>query len=101
MEDLRDLVEYVLLKNPSTRDKDELLYLVILKLKGYELNADTFINYKIYNLPSFSSISRERRRVQEDERKNKGIEDWELQSTKTVEKHRRRLEKVYRNYYKN
>lgn len=101
LRDLRDLVGYVLLKNPSTRDKDELLYLVILKLKGYELNADTFINYKIYNLPSFSSISRARRKVQEDERKDKDIEDWKLQSTKTVEKYRRQLEKEYRNYYKN
>lgn len=100
LRDLRDLVGYVLLKNPSTRDKDELLYLVILKLKGYELNADTFINYKIYNLPSFSSVSRERRRVQEDERLSKHIVDWELQSTRTVEKHRRQLEEEYRNYYR-
>ena len=101
MEDLRYLVGHILLKYPSTRDKDELLYLEILSSKGYEMNTDTFINYKRYNLPSFGSVSRARRKVQEDERKNKGIEDWELQSTKTVEKHRRRLEKVYRNYYKN
>ncbi len=101
MEDLRDLVGYVLLNYPSTRDKDELLYLEILRLKGYEMNADTFLNYKKYNLPSFSSASRERRKVQEDERKDKNIEDWKLQSTKTVEKYRRQLEKEYRNYYKN
>ena len=100
LKDLRDLVGYVLLNYPSTRDKDELLYLEILKLKGYEMNADTFINYKSYNLPSFGSVSRERRKVQEDERLSKHIVDWELQSTRTVEKFRRELEKQYRNYYR-
>ncbi|MGY3775792.1 hypothetical protein [Helcococcus sueciensis] len=100
LKDLRDLVGYVLLNYPSTRDKDELLYLEILRLKGYEMNADTFLNYKDYNLPSFSSISRERRRVQEDERLSKHIVDWKLQSTKAVEKFRRELEKQYRNYYR-
>ena len=101
MEDLKDLVEDILLKNPKTRDSDERLYNKLLRLKGFEINSEIFVNYRNYKLPSFSSVSRARRKVQEDERKNKGIEDWELQSTKTVEKYRRQLEKEYRNYYKN
>lgn len=101
MEDLKDLVEDILLKNPKTRDSDERLYLEMLRLKGFYLKPNVFVNYKSYKLPSFSSVSRARRKVQEDERNNKGINDWELQSSKTVEKHRRQLEKEYRNYYKN
>lgn len=101
MEDLKDLVKDILLKNPKTRDSDERLYLEVLRLRGFYLQPNVFENYKNYNLPSFSSISRARRKVQEDERKDKDIEDWKLQSTKTVEKYRRQLEKEYRNYYKN
>lgn len=101
MEDLKDLVEDILLKNPKTRDSDERLYLEILRLRGFYLQPNVFVNYKSYKLPSFGSVSRARRKVQEDERKNKGIDDWELQSTKTVEKYRRQLEKEYREYYRN
>lgn len=100
MEDLRNIVEHILLKYPKTRDSDELLYLEIVRLKGYILNTDTFLNYKDYNLPSFSSMSRARRKVQEDERNNKDIDDWKLQSSKTVEKQRRRLEEEYREFYR-
>lgn len=101
MEDLKDLVENILLKNPKTRDSDERLYLEMLRLRGFYLEPNVFVNYKSYKLPSFGSVSRARRKVQEDERKDKDIEDWKLQSTKTVEKYRRQLEKEYRNYYKN
>lgn len=100
MEDLRDLVKDILLKNPKTRDSDERLYLEMLRLKGFYLNPNVFVNYKRFDIPSFSSVSRARRKVQEDERKDKCIDDWELQSSKTVEKYRRQLEKEYRNYYK-
>lgn len=100
MKDLRKVVGHILLKYPSTRDSDELLYLEILRLKNFIMSPDTFINYKEYNLPSFSSVSRARRKVQEDERNNKDIDDWKLQSTKTVEKQRRRLEEEYREFYR-
>lgn len=101
MEDLKDLVEDILLKNPKTRDSDERLYLEMLRLKGFYLKPNVFVNYKSYKLPSFGSVSRARRKVQEDERKDKSIDDWKLQSTKTVEKFRRELEKDYREFYKN
>lgn len=100
MEDLRDLVKDILLKNPKTRDSDEVLYLEMLRLKGFYLNPKVFVNYKNFKIPSFSSVSRIRRKVQEDERKDKCIVDWKLQSSKTVEKYRRELEEEYKNYYR-
>lgn len=101
MEDLRDLIEDILLKNPKARDSDEVLYLEMLMLKGFYLTPNVFVNYKSLKIPSFSSVSRARRKVQEDERFSKHIDDWKLQSSKTVEKFRRKLEKDYREFYKN
>ena len=100
MKDLQGIVRDILIAIPETRDSDEVLYMEVLKRKGHEINKETFANYKTYKLPSFASISRARRRVQEVERNNKNIKDWELQSKRTVEKKRRELEKKYRNYYK-
>ncbi|MDO4605493.1 MAG: hypothetical protein Q4B23_05915 [Helcococcus sp.] len=101
MEDLKDLVEDTLLKNPETRDKDELLYLEILRLKGFYLQPNVFVNYKSYKFPSFGSVSRARRKVQEIERQTKEPKAWKLQSSKTMNKHRRELEQEYREYYRN
>ena len=100
MKDLKGIVRDILMAIPDTRDSDEVLYMEVLKQKGHEINKEIFINYKNYNLPSFSSISRARRRVQEEERNNKHYKDWQLQSTRTVERHRRKLEKEYREFYR-
>lgn len=100
MKGLRGIVRDILKDNPETRDSDEVLYMEVLKRKGHEINKETFTNYKNYNLPSFPSISRARRKVQELERNSKSIEDWVLQSSNTVEKHRRKLEKEYREFYR-
>ena len=100
MKDLKGIVRDILMAIPDTRDSDEVLYKEVLKRKGYEINEETFINYKHYDLPTFPSIARARRRVQEEERNNKHYKDWQLQSTKTVERHRRKLEKEYREFYR-
>lgn len=100
MKDLKGIVRDILKDNPDTRDSDEVLYMEVLKQKGYEINEETFINYKYYDLPTFPSIARARRKVQEIERNSKSIEDWVLQSSKTVEEHRRKLEKEYREFYR-
>lgn len=101
MKDLQGIVRDILMAIPETRDSDEVLYMEVLKQKGHEINEETFTNYKTYKLPSFSSISRARRRVQEVERNSKHDKDWILQSSKTVEKYRRELEKEYREFYRN
>ena len=101
MKDLRGIIRDILIAIPKTRDSDEVLYMEVLKCKGHEINKETFTNYKTYKLPSFASISRARRRVQEVERNNKNIKDWELQSSKTIEKYRRKLEEEYREFYRN
>src|SRR5574344_1080350 len=98
MKDLKGIVRDILLAIPETRDSDEVLYMEVLKHKGHEINKETFTNYKAYKLPSFASIARARRKVQEIERNNKCIDDWELQSSKKVEKYRRQLEKEYREF---
>ena len=100
MKDLQGIVRDILMAIPDTRDSDEVLYMEALKRNGHQINKETFTNYKNYNLPSFSSISRARRKVQEIERNTKEDKDWILQSTKTVEKRRRKLEERYRNYYR-
>lgn len=100
MKDLKGIVRDILMAIPDTRDSDEVLYMEVLKQKGYEINEETFINYKYYDLPTFPSISRARRKVQEIERNTKEEKDWILQSTKTVERHRRKLEKEYREFYR-
>lgn len=84
MKDLKGIVRDILMAIPETRDSDEVLYMEVLKQKGHEINKETFTNYKAYKLPSFPSISRARRKVQEIERNSKSIEDWVLQSSKTV-----------------
>lgn len=101
MKDLKGIVRDILMAIPETRDSDEVLYMEVLKRKGHEINKETFTNYKKYDLPTFPSISRARRKVQEIERNSKNIEDWVLQSSKTVEKHRRKLEEEYRKFYRN
>ena len=100
MKDLKGIVRDILMAIPDTRDSDEVLYMEVLKQKGHEINKETFTNYKAYRLPSFASISRARRKVQEIERNSKEEKDWVLQSTKTVEKHRRKLEEKYREFYR-
>ena len=101
MKDLKGLVRDILMAIPETRDSDEVLYMEVLKQKGYEINKETFINYKYYDLPTFPSIARARRKVQEIERNSKEEKDWVLQSEKTVEKYRRKLEEQYREFYRN
>ena len=100
MKDLKGIVRDILMTIPDTKDSDEVLYMEVLKRKGYEINEETFINYKHYDLPTFPSIARARRKVQEIERNSKNIEDWVLQSSKTVEKRRRKLEEQYREFYR-
>lgn len=99
MKDLQGIVRDILMAIPDTWDSDEVLYMEVLKRNGHQINKETFTNYKNYNLPSFSSISRARRKVQEEERNSKSIEDWVLQSSKTVEKFRRAdIEEVKREW---
>lgn len=100
MKDLKGIVRDILMAIPDTRDSDEVLYMEVLKRKGHEINKETFTNYKKYDLPTFPSIARARRKVQEIERNTKEDKDWKLQSTKTVERHRRKLEEEYREFYR-
>lgn len=94
MDNYYNAVRNILLENPTTRDDDMLLYgafcakynLVSPELTFYEVMA----NAKRWNLPSYESITRARRKVQEMEEylrgKKRGL--------------RKEQEKNYRNFYR-
>lgn len=50
---------------PETRENDNLLYVKYIKEYHYvDFNENTFINYEEYGLPSFKTIERVRRDIQ-------------------------------------
>ena len=62
---VKELLEQI----PETRNSDELLYVTYIETYHYaNLTKDTFINYKQYNLPSFKTVERIRRNLQDNEK---------------------------------
>lgn len=60
---VRELLEQI----PDTRENDQKLYKTYIETYHFvEFNADTFVNYKDYGLPSFKSIERCRRKLQNE-----------------------------------
>ena len=85
-------VKEVLENSPATRENDNLLYVTYLEEYHYvDFNKQTFIDYERYELPSFKSIERARRKIQNEEGKYKASE--------SIEEERKKAEQNYRNYY--
>lgn len=85
-------VKEVLENSPLTRENDNLLYVTYLEEYHYiDFNKQTFINYEQYGLPSFKSIERARRKIQNEERKYKASEG--------IERNRIEAEQNYKEYY--
>lgn len=68
-----DLVRYVLLMYPNTRDSDNYLYYRVLKIigdrKGIDIDSMSvttfFMNLRQYGFPTFETVCRIRRKLQE------------------------------------
>lgn len=57
------LIRSILLKNQMTRENDMSLYLEYLKEKNVEPDNDVLINPELYNLLSFKTVERTRRKL--------------------------------------
>ena len=69
--DLRNIVRQVLIECPTTREDDfKLIYQVVNKITGgaagYMMLSDVANMHEVYELPSFESITRARRRIQKE-----------------------------------
>ena len=98
MRGMTDLTRYVLEKRPYARDDDNLLYLEVLReiaeYKGMNVATmnvpEFFVNAHRWGFPSYVTISRARRRVQE--------EDPDLMSSKNIVEIRKTREEVFREW---
>ncbi len=87
-------VKAILTERPQTRDDDHFLYYQYAWYNGrtdVRSFAAIFVFYKLYGLPSFESVSRARRRVQQ--------KCPELRGDKGTQTARETLEKEYHDYY--
>lgn len=86
-------VKEILENSPATRENDNLLYVTYLEEYHYiDFNRETFVNYERYGLPSFKSIERVRRKIQNEEGKYKASE--------CIEEGRNKTKKQFENYYR-
>jgi len=85
-------VKEILENYPRTRENDNLLYVTYVEEYYYiEFSKEKFINYKEYGLPSFKSVERARRKIQNEYNYYKASEE--------IEKERKEAEKYYINHY--
>lgn len=76
MKDYYELVKSIMEKYPDTRDDDMRLYAIVVHQKT-RLKPDTafyeaMYNHSRYDLPSYESVTRARRKVQEQEEALRG-----------------------------
>lgn len=85
MRTIMEEVEEILVKDPRTRNSDELLYGIYISDKiGLISAVNFFIHFANYNVASFGTISRARRKIQEMHP--------ELQASKEVQEMRNELQ---------
>lgn len=87
-------VKAILTEHPQTRNDDHCLYFQYVRRNGKPDGmtfAAIFVYYKLYGLPSFESVGRARRRVQQ--------KCPELRGDKGTQTARETLEKEYHDYY--
>lgn len=93
MKDYYEKVKWILEKYPETRDDDMKLYAIFVhittKLNASEKFYNVMYHHTKYNLPSYESVTRARRKVQEKEPS--------LQGTKRGK--RLEMEEEYRQFY--
>lgn len=86
-------VKELLEQYPETRNNDNLLYVKYLEEYHYvEFNKNTFVNYEKYGLPSYKTIERNRRKIQNEQNYYK--------PSKEVETKRKEAEQEYINNFR-
>lgn len=94
LQTITGIVKGILEHDPDTRNSDEYLYLKVCeKVSGMCLNLPfwkVFLNRKTYGLPSYETVGRVRRKLQETHP--------ELAGSSTVEAQRMLNEEVFRDY---
>lgn len=79
-------VKEILELYPETRENDNLLYVTYVEEYHYvDFKKDTFINYEQYGLPSFKTVERARRKIQNEQfcfRASEGIEESRREAEK-------------------
>lgn len=84
---VKELLEQI----PETRENDHALYRTYIKTYHFvDFNEETFVNYTNYGLPSFKSIERARRKIQNEY----GL----YRASDEVVRKREEAEKQYRDY---
>lgn len=77
---------------PNARENDNLLYVTYLREYHYvSFNEEVVVNYEKYGLPSFKSIERARRKIQNEQNSFKASEE--------IEKNRKEAERLYKQTY--
>lgn len=76
MKDYYELVKSIMEKYPDTRDDDMRLYAIVVhqrtRLKPDTAFYEAMYNHSRYDLPSYESVTRARRKVQEQEEALRG-----------------------------
>lgn len=91
------LIRSILLNNQMTRENDMYLYLEYLKENNVEPDNDVLINPESYNVLSFKTIERTRRKLQEIDR---DTGEYAIQSTRQMQMIRKQLEKEYKETFR-
>nr|DAU05833.1 MAG TPA: hypothetical protein [Caudoviricetes sp.] len=91
------LIRNILLKYPITRENDMSLYIEYLKENNVEPDNDVLINPELYNLLSFKTVERTRRKLQEIDR---DTGEYAIQSTRQMQMIRKQLEKEYKETFR-
>lgn len=91
------LIRSILLNNQMTRENDMSLYLEYLKEKNIEPDNDVLINPESYNVLSFKTVERTRRKLQEIDR---DTGEYAIQSTRQMQMIRKQLEKEYKETFR-
>ena len=70
IKDLESRVKAILIKDPTTRASDDLLYISVISEMGFDMRSVTarkfLLTYRELKLPSIESVGRCRRKVQEE-----------------------------------
>lgn len=76
MKDYYELVKSIMEKYPDTRDDDMRLYAIVVhqrtRLKPNTAFYEAMYNHSRYDIPSYESVTRARRKVQEQEESLRG-----------------------------
>jgi len=89
LQNIKDMVFKIMSENVQTRNSDKFLILEVLRGMGFKI----YIDYKqLKNMPSFESITRARRFIQN----TKGV----LLSSKQIDEQRKKNEQNYKEVFR-